>query len=182
MFDGTLQSEETPMSADVLQKLNQDGALTIDELGDLFNIRPHSAYPYLCEREMRYSQIRTLCRRANDPRIPAAFFNDLMAGTGWSAIYIEAELDFDGDGDVDTDDVLGHAIKALAHLSRYLSEVQHGGDIDLRRLASLKQSVMQSVVTSQRAAAHMYESQTRDRSRRKKARPFSPQTSTPGGV
>jgi hypothetical protein len=186
MFDGTLQLEETPMSADVLQRLNQDGVLTIDAMADLFNIQPHSAYPYLMDREMRYSHLRTLCRRSCDARVAGAFYSDLMAGTGWSAIYIEADLDIDGDGDVDTDDVLGHAIKALGHLSHYLSEVQGGAEIDLRRLASLKQRVMQGVVTSQRAAAHIYHTKTRGR---RKARPFSHQpspiahqTSSPGGV
>jgi len=185
MFDGTLPSEETPMSADVLQRLNQDGVLTIDTMADLFNIQPHSAYPYLVDREMRYGHVRTLCRRSKDPRIPAAIYNDLTTGTGFTVVYIDAPLDVDGDGDVDTDDVLGHAISALGHLSNYLAQVQRGGDFDLRRLASLKQRVMQGVVNSQRAATHIYQTRTR----RKKARPLpaqppepTAQTSTPGAA
>ncbi len=155
MLDGTLQYEDTPMSADVLQKLIQGGALTVDDLADLMNIQSHSAYPYLSEREMRYSHLRTLCRRSSDARIPGAFYGDLMAGTGWAAVYIEADLDLDGDGDVDTDDVLAAGIESLCALTAYLRKVQSGKDTGKQTLSDLKQRVLQGIVTSERAAAHI---------------------------
>ncbi len=171
MSAAALQHEDVSMSCGILQRLNQTGAITIAQLADEWGIEPHSAYPYLTDREMRYGQTRSLYRHARDRRIQEAIHNDLMQGTGWSAVYIEADLDFDGDGDVDVDDVLGHAIGALDDLATYLKQVQQSGrDWDMAYLAQLKQRVLHGIVASERCAGHIAAMQS---GHRRKARPVS---------
>jgi hypothetical protein len=130
-------------------------------------MQAHSIYPYLTDRDMRYGQVRTLYRRAKDPRIQEAFHADLMQGTGWTAIYIDTELDIDGDGDVDTDDAIGHAIKGLQKFAAFLEEVRGSNRCpNLTELAKLKAGVLQGVVTAERCACAIAE----NRCKRRKAK------------
>jgi len=178
MFQTSSQIGDVPVSAGLLQSLAQAGAVTIHGLADAWNMQPHSIYPYLTDRDMRYGQMRTLYRRARDPRIQAAFHADLMAGTGWTAIFIDAELDIDGDGDVDSDDVLTHAIDALRNLSDFLVQVQASdGCPNLAALAHLKQRVLQGVVTAERCAQQIADAHDNRRGRRK-ARPINQRSAT----
>lgn len=177
MFSGSLHCEDTPVSAGIVQQLQQIGAVTIRGLADDWNIEPHSVYPYLTDRDMRYGQVRTLYRRAKDRRIQEAFHADLMQGTGWTAVYIDAELDIDGDGDVDTDDALGHAINGLEKYVSLLQEIRSSNRCpNLTELARLKAGVLQGVVTAERCAQHIADAH----GRRRQAHPLTAGTNGRG--
>jgi hypothetical protein len=178
MFSDSLHDEDTPVSVGLLQRVQSEGAVTIRGLADMWSIEPHSVYPYLTNREMRYGQMRTLYRRARDRRIQEAFHADLMQGTGWTAVFIDADLDFDGDGDVDTDDVMAHAIDALGKLAKYLETLRATNKPDMALLGQLTQRVIQGVVTSERCAQHIADAH----SRRRQAHPLNAGVNGKGGV
>lgn len=170
MFDSDRHYGDAPMTCELLRNLVDAGTLTVAEIADRWNIEKHSVYPYLTDREMRAGQLRTLFRTARDPRIQSEICNYLMAGTGWTPVYIDAELDIDGDGDVDGDDAIAHAIGALNDLAQFLSQVQAGGQCpDVAQLSKLKAGVFQGVVSADRCVHRIAEI----KARRRKARPVS---------
>jgi len=142
------------MSAEILQRLNDEGLVSAKRLASLLNLTPSGAYRYLNTSTLDYHQLRSLIQH-DQPEVGLTLLNGLTDGTPICHLYIDAELDFDGDGDVDTQDVMGHAIKANQAYAAYLSEVSERGVVDLHKLAVLKQSVLQGLTASERAAVQV---------------------------
>lgn len=114
------------MTADILQRLNQDQVLTATALADLLNIAPRAAYRRFDETELTYSEVRTLIKRSGDCRVAFAFLDDLLAGTGIIAMRspASAALDADFDGDVDTDDVRATCVTQVKLIGERLPAIE----------------------------------------------------------
>lgn len=158
----TPAAPETTMSAEILQRLNDQGMLNAARLASLLNKTKSGAYRYYNTVTLDYHQLRTLIQHAG-PEVGLTLLNGLTDGTPINHIYMDAELDFDGDGDVDTDDVLGHAIKANEAHAAYLREAITTKSIDLAKLGELKQQVLQGMAASESAAVHIATKQTKRR-------------------
>jgi len=117
------QIDELPMSVEILSDLVDEGAITRQEIADLLNMSVHSSRPYTAFRELRYSQLRAIFRRARSSRVREAFIDDLCAGTDQATTPISQDLDVDGDGDVDLDDLLASCIQSVKDASSAMTAI-----------------------------------------------------------
>lgn len=177
---GDSGGEDTPVSATILQRCIQDRSTDLPELADLLNLAPHSVYPYLNDRPLRWEQFRAIFRRCTDPRVRRAFLGDLLPGLGIIATEVDAPMDVDGDGDVDTDDALQSALDAAASASASARSVFDSAasrapliaPADLAGLNDLLGEVITQAVMARRILNYLAEQRPRPRQARARVRPL----------
>jgi len=150
----TADETEQTMSADILQRAREAGAIDAIELSDLFSVSRSAGYDYFGRTGLSYAQFRTLFRRAANDEVRDLFLIDLLPGTGYIVQRIDASLDVDGDGDVDTDDAMTSGIDAMADCAQVVKAMRDAtsgralsrADAD-DLLAALQELVSQAVTT-----------------------------------
>jgi hypothetical protein len=165
---------ETMTSVERVRQLHESGALPLPMLRRLLGLEQSSIYKYTSESpgtSLRYEQIQAIFLHADLVEAQRAVLGDFTAGTGWSCVYIDADLDIDGDGDINTDDALASSITALEELTAFMRLVQARRP-DAQEVAAIEAAssrAIQAIVVAKRVIAWI----DAQRTKRRKARPLS---------
>ncbi|MEL7087896.1 MAG: hypothetical protein AAGL98_05555 [Planctomycetota bacterium] len=125
------ESPDQPMSAAILQRAREAGAIDAAEIADLLNVHPNTAYNYFGRTELSSGQLRTLFRRARSDLFREIVLSDLLPGTGFVGQFIDADHDLNGDGVVDSDDALKAGLDQMTRSAETVRRL-HGGVTDGR--------------------------------------------------
>lgn len=161
------------MLATTLQRLNDEGALTVAQMAEILDLSPSTVYAHLSgASRLRADQLRTLIRGARRPDVALALLSYVTSGTPIVATYIDADADVDGDGDVDTDDAVQAAIQAADDLVQTLKLLTGPGevsDVYAEHVNALCTEVIQRVSVVPRVVDVVLTAQ----GKRRKCRPLS---------
>lgn len=109
------------MICEILQDLNNSGALTAKRLARLLQKSDSTAYRYIAgDIEPEWGQMCTIFQHCASQVVQERILADLVDATGWACEYIDTDLDVNADGEINTDDVLDGAISANKSLSQLL--------------------------------------------------------------
>lgn len=143
------------MITEQLQRMSEAGTLTPARFAKSLFLAHSSAYHYYNgSTELRCNQLNLLLREL-EPGPGAELLAVVLAGTGHTSIYIDAELDYDGDGDVDSHDILGRLIEATRALADEMERVNKGDTPDPGVFAATSQAVINGIVTARRCVEHI---------------------------
>ena len=135
------------MSAEIMQRLVDDGHITPHQISDLLSCSRSAAYRRLGELDLSYAELRTLIRRSGKPAVAEHFLADLLGGLNWDVQHLGGDLDIDGDGDVDTDDlrqVMVDQLQALAHRTDKLHQSLADGRLEADEATDLRQRIAEA--------------------------------------
>lgn len=146
------------MLADMLQKLIDDETTSAREIGELAGVSTSTVYRWINrESQPDFDSIRILLKTFPQRKAQEALVSVFTAGTNWSPMFQEHDLDVNHDGKVDAEDALDACIETVRHAAETLHAIRK--NLQNRKtltaeqtidVLSLLQDVQQNATVTQR--------------------------------